>query len=95
MTCTAIFIAVGTPSDEDGSADLKYVLKVAKEIGDNIIDYKLIITKSTVPIGTAQKVRSVIKDSLKKRNLNLNFDVSSNPEFLKEGSAVGDFYEAR
>ena len=89
--CTAIFIAVGTPSDEDGSADLKYVLKVAKEIGDNIIDYKLIITKSTVPIGTAQKVRSVIKDSLKKRNLNLNFDVSSNPEFLKEGSAVGDF----
>ena len=93
--CTAIFIVVGTPSDEDGSADLKYVLKVAKEIGDNIIDYKLIITKSTIPIGTAQKVRSVIKDSLKKRNLNLNFDVSSNPEFLKEGSAVGDFAKAR
>jgi UDPglucose 6-dehydrogenase len=87
----AVFIAVGTPPDEDGSADLKYVLGVAKEIGQLMEDYKVIITKSTVPVGTSFKVKQVIEEELKKRKLDIPFDVASNPEFLKEGSAVEDF----
>jgi UDPglucose 6-dehydrogenase len=87
----AIFIAVGTPPDEDGSADLKYVLDVAREIGENMNNYMVIVTKSTVPIGTAEKVRKTIKDALDKRGSNLEFDVASNPEFLKEGDAIDDF----
>ena len=86
-----VFSAVGTPPDEDGSADLQYVLAVAKEVGQNMSDYLVIVTKSTVPIGTAEKVRKVIQAELDKRNSNLDFDVSSNPEFLKEGSAIQDF----
>jgi len=86
----ACFIAVGTPPDEDGSADLQYVLSVAREIGQHMNDYLVIITKSTVPIGTAEKVRNTIKAELSKRNLNLEFDVASNPEFLKEGDAIED-----
>lgn len=86
-----IFSAVGTPPDEDGSADLSYVLDVARTIGRNMSHYQLIVTKSTVPVGTASKVREVILDELKKRNLSIDFDVASNPEFLKEGSAVKDF----
>jgi len=85
------FIAVGTPPGEDGSADLQYVLAVAKEIGRTISAYSLIVDKSTVPVGTADKVRSVIQSELKKRNLDIAFDVVSNPEFLKEGDAVQDF----
>jgi len=87
----AIFIAVGTPPDEDGSADLKYVLGVASEIGRHINDYKVIITKSTVPVGTSYKVKATIEKELKKRKVDIPFDVASNPEFLKEGSAVDDF----
>lgn len=87
----AVFIAVGTPPDEDGSADLKYVLGVAKEIGQHMEDYKVIITKSTVPVGTSFKVKAVVEKELKKRNSNIPFDVASNPEFLKEGSAIDDF----
>jgi len=90
-TTDIIFIAVGTPPGEDGSADLSYVLQVAKTIGENIDDYKLIVTKSTVPVGTAQKVRETIQKELDKRNLYIDFDVASNPEFLKEGNAVRDF----
>ena len=86
-----VFGAVGTPPDEDGSADLKYVLDVAREIGTHMNDYVLIVTKSTVPVGTAEKVRAVIKDTLDKRGANIEFDVASNPEFLKEGAAVEDF----
>jgi UDPglucose 6-dehydrogenase len=86
-----VFSAVGTPPDEDGSADLQYVLSVAKEVGQNMTDYLVIVTKSTVPIGTAEKVRKVIQDELDKRGVNIEFDVSSNPEFLKEGSAIDDF----
>ena len=86
----ACFIAVGTPPDEDGSADLQFVLSVAREIGKNMKNYMVIITKSTVPIGTAEKVRNAIKDELKKRNSNIEFDVASNPEFLKEGDAIDD-----
>ena len=86
-----VFSAVGTPPDEDGSADLQYVLAVAKEVGQNMSDYLVIVTKSTVPIGTAEKVRKTIQDELDKRGSNLDFDVSSNPEFLKEGSAIQDF----
>ena len=86
-----IFIAVGTPPDEDGSADLKYVLSVAKEIGQHLDHYAVIVTKSTVPVGTSQKVKREIQDELVKRNLELMFDVASNPEFLKEGSAIDDF----
>jgi UDPglucose 6-dehydrogenase len=85
------FIAVGTPPGEDGSADLQYVLAVAKAIGQHITDYTVIVDKSTVPVGTAEKVRSVIQVELKKRGLNVEFDVVSNPEFLKEGNAVQDF----
>ncbi|MDA3881934.1 MAG: UDP-glucose/GDP-mannose dehydrogenase family protein [Bacteroidales bacterium] len=89
--CLAIFIAVGTPPDEDGSADLKYVLEVAREIGRNITDYIVIITKSTVPIGTAEKVRKACQEELDKRGAAIEFDVASNPEFLKEGAAIADF----
>ncbi|MFA5905879.1 MAG: UDP-glucose/GDP-mannose dehydrogenase family protein [Desulfobacula sp.] len=85
------FIAVGTPPGEDGSADLKYVLQVAKEIGRIITDYSVIVDKSTVPVGTADKVRSAIRAELEKRGLDIKFDVVSNPEFLKEGEAVNDF----
>jgi UDPglucose 6-dehydrogenase len=86
----ACFIAVGTPPDEDGSADLKYVLGVAGEIGQYITDYLVVITKSTVPIGTAEKVRAAVKKSLDTRGVNIPFDVASNPEFLKEGDAIDD-----
>ena len=86
-----IFSAVGTPPDEDGSADLQYVLDVARTIGRNINRYVLIVTKSTVPVGTAQRVKAIICEELDKRGLNLNFDVASNPEFLKEGDAINDF----
>jgi UDPglucose 6-dehydrogenase len=86
-----IFIAVGTPPGEDGSADLKHVLKVASDIGKFFNKYVVIATKSTVPVGTAEKVRSTIKEELEKRKSDLSFDVASNPEFLKEGSAVEDF----
>lgn len=87
----AVFIAVGTPPDEDGSADLKYVLDVASEIGKYMEQYLVVVTKSTVPVGTSYKVKDVIKSELKKRGSELAFDVASNPEFLKEGSAVDDF----
>lgn len=87
-----VFSAVGTPPDEDGSADLKYVLEVARTIGQNLKKYVLVVTKSTVPVGTAQKVKQVIQDELDKRGMSdLTFDVASNPEFLKEGSAIEDF----
>lgn len=87
----AAFIAVGTPPGEDGSADLKYVLAVAREIGENMQHYMVVITKSTVPVGTAEKVRNEIKNALAKRGSNIPFDVASNPEFLKEGAAIDDF----
>lgn len=86
-----VFIAVGTPMGEDGNADLKYVLKVAKTIGQQINHPLIIVNKSTVPVGTAFKVRGVIKAELKKRKLDIQFDMVSNPEFLAEGHAVGDF----
>ncbi|MCK5718495.1 MAG: UDP-glucose/GDP-mannose dehydrogenase family protein [Thiomargarita sp.] len=84
-------IAVGTPSDEDGSADLQYVLQVAKSIGQSMTDYKVVIDKSTVPVGTADKVQATIQTELDKRKINCDFDVVSNPEFLKEGAAISDF----
>ena len=87
----AVFIAVGTPPDEDGSADLKYVLGVAREIGRHMDHYLVVVTKSTVPVGTSLKVKAAILDELQKRNVKIPFDVASNPEFLKEGSAVDDF----
>ena len=86
-----VFSAVGTPPDEDGSADLKYVLAVAKTFGQNIRKYTILVTKSTVPVGTAQKVKEVIQTELDKRGEKIEFDVASNPEFLKEGAAVKDF----
>jgi UDPglucose 6-dehydrogenase len=89
--CEAAFIAVGTPPDEDGSADLKYVLGVATEIGTHMQDYMVVVTKSTVPVGTANKVRTALKNALNTRNSNIDFDVASNPEFLKEGAAIDDF----
>ncbi|PRX57578.1 UDP-glucose dehydrogenase family protein [Flagellimonas meridianipacifica] len=89
--CDAVFIAVGTPPDEDGSADLKYVLGVAREIGQHMEDYKVVITKSTVPVGTSFKVKAAVEEELQARNVRIPFDVASNPEFLKEGSAVDDF----
>ncbi|MEI6596045.1 MAG: UDP-glucose/GDP-mannose dehydrogenase family protein [Bacteroidota bacterium] len=89
--CDVAFIAVGTPPGEDGSADLKYVLGVAKEIGENMSEYGVIVTKSTVPVGTAKKVKAAVQDALKNRNAEIEFDVASNPEFLKEGAAVDDF----
>ena len=91
VDCDAIFIAVGTPPDDDGSADLKYVLAVADEIGTYMQDYLVVVTKSTVPIKTAELVRKQISESLKRRGSNLEFDVASNPEFLKEGAAINDF----
>lgn len=86
-----LFIAVGTPPDEDGSADLQYVLAVAEEIGRKMNGYKVIITKSTVPVGTADKIRLAVQKELDKRGVDISFDVASNPEFLKEGTAVADF----
>ena len=86
-----VFSAVGTPPDEDGSADLKYVLSVAREFGQHIKRYTVLVTKSTVPVGTAKKVKSVIQEELDKRGENIPFDVASNPEFLKEGAAIKDF----
>ena len=86
-----VFSAVGTPPDEDGSADLKYVLQVAKTIGENLNHYLVVVTKSTVPVGTARKVRHAIEEELKKRGVDIPFDVASNPEFLKEGNAIKDF----
>jgi len=89
--CEVVFIAVGTPPDEDGSADLKYVLSVARDCGKYMNDYMLVVTKSTVPVGTSQKVRLALQDELNKRNVAIEFDVASNPEFLKEGAAIDDF----
>lgn len=86
-----VFIAVGTPPDEDGSADLRYVLGVAREIGELINDYLVVVTKSTVPVGTNAKVKQVIQAELHRRGVAVEFDVASNPEFLKEGDAVNDF----
>ncbi|MCK4750827.1 MAG: UDP-glucose/GDP-mannose dehydrogenase family protein, partial [Bacteroidales bacterium] len=91
VDCEALFIAVGTPPDEDGSADLKYVLGVADEIGTYMQDYLVVVTKSTVPIKTAEKVREQIAEALKRRGTDMEFDVASNPEFLKEGDAINDF----
>ena len=88
---TIVFSAVGTPPDEDGSADLKYVLNVAREFGRNIKRYTILVTKSTVPVGTAKKVKAVIEEELSKRGVDVPFDVASNPEFLKEGAAIKDF----
>lgn len=88
---SVIFIAVGTPPGEDGSADLKHVRAVAEDIGKNINGYKVIVDKSTVPVGTADEVKEVITTQMKKRGVKYDFDVVSNPEFLKEGNAVGDF----
>jgi len=86
-----VFIAVGTPPDEDGSADLKHVLAVAAEVGKYMEDYTLIVTKSTVPVGTAVKVKNAVTTELNARGANIPFDVASNPEFLKEGAAIDDF----
>ena len=86
-----VFSAVGTPSGEDGSADLKYVLEVARSIGQHMKKYILLVTKSTVPVGTARLVRHTIQEELDKRGLDIDFDVASNPEFLKEGDAIKDF----
>lgn len=87
----SVFIAVGTPPGEDGSADLKYVIGVAKEIGEYAENYMVVVTKSTVPVGTSLKVKNALKEALKKRNISLEIDVASNPEFLKEGAAIDDF----
>jgi len=89
--CDVAFIAVGTPPGEDGSADLKYVLAVARGIGENIDEYCVVVTKSTVPVGTAAKVRAELEQALQKRGAAVEFDVASNPEFLKEGAAIDDF----
>lgn len=86
-----VFSAVGTPPNEDGSADLKYVLEVARTFGRHIKKYTILVTKSTVPVGTAQKVKSVVQEELDKREVQVKFDVASNPEFLKEGAAIKDF----
>jgi len=87
----AVFCAVGTPPDEDGSADLSYVLNVAHEVGRHMEHYMVIVTKSTVPVGTALKVKAAVREELDKRGVDIPFDVASNPEFLKEGSAIKDF----
>lgn len=89
--CEAAFIAVGTPPDEDGSADLKYVLGVASDIGKYMSDYMVVVTKSTVPVGTARKVKQALQQALEARGSGPDFDVASNPEFLKEGAAIEDF----
>ena len=86
-----VFSAVGTPPDEDGSADLKYVLAVARQFGQNIKKYTILVTKSTVPVGTAKKVKETIQEELDKRGVDIPYDVASNPEFLKEGAAIKDF----
>ena len=86
-----VFSAVGTPPDEDGSADLKYVLAVARQFGQHINKYTILVTKSTVPVGTAKKVKTAIREELDKRGVDIPFDVASNPEFLKEGAAIKDF----
>src|SRR6056297_809630 len=86
-----IFIAVGTPPAEDGSADLRHVLSVARDIGKYINEYKVVVDKSTVPVGTGQRVKKVIKEEINKREKNFAFDVVSNPEFLREGKAIHDF----
>ncbi len=86
-----LFISVGTPPDEDGSADLKYVEAVARDCGKHMNDYMLIVTKSTVPVGTSKRVRRALQEELNKRNVDIEFDVASNPEFLKEGAAINDF----
>lgn len=86
-----VFSAVGTPPDEDGSADLQYVLEVARTFGRNIKKYTILVTKSTVPVGTAKKVKAVIEEELTKRDEQIDFEVASNPEFLKEGAAIKDF----
>lgn len=89
--CEVMFIAVGTPPDEDGSADLKYVLAVARDCGKYMNDYMLVVTKSTVPVGTSEKVKKALQEELDRRNVAIEFDVASNPEFLKEGAAIDDF----
>jgi len=89
--CEVVFSAVGTPPDKDGSADLQFVIGVAREVGQHMSDYLLVVTKSTVPVGTARMVKAAIKEELDKRGINIPFDVASNPEFLKEGAAVDDF----
>jgi UDPglucose 6-dehydrogenase len=89
--CEVVFSAVGTPPDEDGSADLSYVIGVAREVGQHMNDYLLIVTKSTVPVGTAKLVKQAVQEELDKRGVSIPFDVASNPEFLKEGAAVDDF----
>jgi UDPglucose 6-dehydrogenase len=89
--CEVLFIAVGTPPDENGNADLQYVLNVAKECGRNMKDYLLIVTKSTVPVGTSLRVKEIVQEELQKRSVHIDFDVASNPEFLKEGAAIDDF----
>ncbi len=86
-----VFSAVGTPPDEDGSADLRYVLEVAKTVGQHMSKYLVVVTKSTVPVGTSKKVKATIQDELDKRGVQIDFDVASNPEFLKEGNAIEDF----
>ena len=86
-----VFSAVGTPPDEDGSADLKYVLAVAETFGRNVNKYTILVTKSTVPVGTAEKVKQRVRAELDKRGVDVEFDVASNPEFLKEGAAIKDF----
>ena len=86
-----VFSAVGTPPDEDGSADLSYVLQVARTIGENLQKYIVVVTKSTVPVGTARQVRETIQGELNRRGVEIDFDVASNPEFLKEGNAIKDF----
>lgn len=90
-TTEVIFSAVGTPSDEDGSADLSYVLEVARTVGKNMNCYLVFVTKSTVPVGTSKKIKSAIEEELSRRGLDIEFDVASNPEFLKEGAAIEDF----
>ena len=90
-SCSLVFIAVGTPMGDDGSADMQFVLQVASDIGDNLVHDIVVVNKSTVPVGTADLVRKRIQDALDKRNSKLTFDVVSNPEFLKEGAAIDDF----
>src|SRR5690606_29510141 len=89
-SCEVLMIAVGTPPNEDGSADLQHVLAVASEIGRHMTVPRIVVTKSTVPVGTSEKVKAAIKKELSDRGMNLNFSVASNPEFLKEGAAVND-----
>ena len=86
-----VFSAVGTPPDEDGSADLKYVLEVARTVGQHLNKYIVLVTKSTVPVGTARKVKAAVQEELDRRGMTIEFDVASNPEFLKEGAAIKDF----